>query len=75
MTLGADLAPQDNPAPFLGSWRTLGDTGGAFAPLLVSGLSAAVSLSVATAAMGVIALLGAGAFLRWVPRYLPRTRE
>ena len=75
MTLGADLAPQDNPAPFLGSWRTLGDTGGAFAPLLVSGLSAAVSLSVATAAMGVIALLGAGAFLRWVPRYLPRARE
>lgn len=72
MTLGSDLAQQDNPGPFLGSWRTLTDAGGASAPLLVSAISAAVSLSVATAVIGCIGLLGAVAFARWVPRYVPR---
>jgi len=74
LTLGADVAPKDDPAPFLGSWRTLTDAGGAAAPLLVSGITAALSLSWAAGAMGVLALVGAGAFLRWVPRFVPRTR-
>lgn len=73
LTLGADVAPQDDPAPFLGSWRTLTDAGGAVAPLLVSGIAAALSLSFATAAMGVVGLLGAAAFIRWVPRFVPRS--
>lgn len=72
MTLGADTAPQHDPAPFLGSWRTLNDAGGAAAPLIVSGIAAAASLSVATGALGVIGLLGAAAFLRWIPRFVPR---
>lgn len=72
LTLGADIAPQADPAPFLGSWRTLTDAGGAIAPLTVSALAAAFSLAVATAAMGAIGLLGALAFLRWVPRFVPR---
>ncbi|MCT9001468.1 MFS transporter [Microbacterium memoriense] len=72
LTLGADVAPQADPAPFLGSWRTLTDAGGAIAPLTVSALAAAFSLSIATATMGVIGLLGALAFLRWVPRFVPR---
>ena len=74
LTLGADIAPQADPAPFLGSWRTLTDAGGAIAPLTVSALAAAFSLAVATAAMGAIGLLGALAFLRWVPRFVPRER-
>lgn len=74
LTLGADVAPQDEPAAFLGSWRTLTDAGGAVAPLLVSAIAAAFSLSIATAVMGVVGLLGAGAFLRWVPRFVPRQR-
>ncbi|WP_460774309.1 MFS transporter [Microbacterium sp. GXF7504] len=74
LTLGADVAPKDDPAPFLGSWRTLTDAGGAAAPLLVSGITAALSLSWAAGAMGVVALLGAGAFVRWVPRFVPRAR-
>ncbi len=74
LTLGADVAPPADPAPFLGSWRTLTDAGGAIAPLLVSAIAAAISLSVATAAMGVIGLLGAAAFVRWVPRFVPRQR-
>lgn len=74
LTLGADLAPAEEPAAFLGSWRTLTDGGGAIAPVLVSALTAAVSLPVAVAAMGVVAVAGAVGFVRWVPRYVPRTR-
>ncbi|MEV4688720.1 MFS transporter [Microbacterium sp. LWH3-1.2] len=74
LTLGADVAPKADPAPFLGSWRTLTDAGGAVAPLLVSGIAAVASLSVATGVMGAIGLVGALAFVRWVPRYVPRIR-
>jgi hypothetical protein len=74
LTLGADVAPKTDPAPFLGSWRTLTDAGGAVAPLLVSGIAAAASLAVASGVMGAIGLLGALAFVRWVPRYVPRAR-
>lgn len=74
LTLGADIAPQSEPAAFLGSWRTLTDAGGAVAPLLVSGIAAALSIGAASAAMGVIGLLGAAAFIRWVPRFVPRVR-
>ncbi|TFV81771.1 MFS transporter [Microbacterium sp. dk485] len=72
LTLGADSAPQDDPAPFLGSWRTLTDAGGAAAPLLVSAVTAVLSLPVAIALVGAIGLLGAAGFVRWVPRYVPR---
>ncbi|MCX6501283.1 MAG: MFS transporter [Microbacterium sp.] len=74
LTLGADVAPRDDPAPFLGSWRTLSDAGGAAAPLLVSAITAVFSLSWAAGAMGLVALLGAGAFLRWVPMFVPRVK-
>jgi MFS family permease len=74
LTLGADVAPPRDPAPFLGSWRTLADAGGALAPLLVSGVTALVSLPVACAAMGLVGLLGAAGFLRWIPRFVPRER-
>ncbi|MGK0742524.1 MFS transporter [Leucobacter sp. Z1108] len=72
LTLGADVAPKGDPAPFLGSWRTLTDAGGATAPVLFSGIAAISTLGVATAAMGVIGLVGALGFLRWVPRYIKR---
>jgi MFS family permease len=74
LTLGADIAPKDDPAPFLGSWRTLTDAGGAVAPLIVSAIAAASSLALATGAMGVVGLVGAAAFVRWVPRFVPRVR-
>lgn len=72
LTLGADVAPREDPAPFLGSWRTLTDAGGAVAPLLVSGIAAVSSLAIATGAIGVVGFLGAAAFVRWVPRFVPR---
>ncbi|MFS0867194.1 MFS transporter [Microbacterium sp. 179-B 1A2 NHS] len=71
LTIGADLAPTDDPAPFLGSWRTLTDAGGATTPLIVTGITAASSLSFAAGAVGVIGLLGAIAFIRWLPRFVP----
>jgi len=74
LTLGADIAPAAEPAAFLGSWRTLTDAGGAVAPILISAVTAALSLSGAVAVMGAIAALGAVGFVRWVPRYVPRSR-
>lgn len=74
LTLGADVAPKDDPAPFLGSWRTLTDAGGAVSPLIVAGIAAASTLAIATGVVGVIALAGAAAFVRWVPRFVPRAR-
>ncbi|MEV4775294.1 MFS transporter [Microbacterium sp. LWH12-1.2] len=75
LTLGADVAPKREPAAFLGSWRTLTDAGGAIAPLLVSGIIAVASLSVAAGVMGAIGLLGAAGFLRWIPRFVPRAKR
>jgi MFS family permease len=72
MTLGADLADQKNPAPFLGAWRFTGDAGSAGAPLVLSVLTAAVSIAFASGVLGIVGLVGAGILLRYVPRYSPR---
>lgn len=72
MTLGADLADKRNPAPFLGAWRFTGNLGGAGAPLLISGVTAVASLSIAAGVLGVLGLLGAGIIARYLPRFSPR---
>jgi MFS family permease len=72
MTLGSDLAPKDDPAPFLGAWRFTGDAGSAGSPLLIAAITAAASLTIASGVMGVLGLVGAGILLRYVPRYVPR---
>ncbi|QNE46316.1 MFS transporter [Glaciihabitans sp. INWT7] len=72
MTLGADLADQKNPAPFLGAWRFTGDAGSAVSPLALSALTAAVSIAFASGVLGIVGLIGAGVLLRYVPRYAPR---
>ena len=72
MTLGADLADQRNPAPFLGAWRFTGDVGSAAAPLAISAITAAASIALASGVLGVLGLVGAGILLRYVPRYSPR---
>jgi MFS family permease len=71
MTLGADLADQTNPAPFLGAWRFTGDVGSAAAPVLVSVLTGVASIAIASGVMGVIGLVGAAMLLRYVPKYDP----
>ncbi|MGO4104857.1 MFS transporter [Leifsonia sp. YAF41] len=72
MTVGADLAPPDNPAPFLGAWRFTGDLGSATAPLAVAAMIAAASLGVASGVMGIVGLIGAALLGRYLPRYAPR---
>jgi MFS family permease len=74
MTLGADLADQRNPAPFLGAWRFTGDAGGAAAPLALSALVAVATSAFASGIIGVVGLVGAGVLLRYVPRYAPHSR-
>ena len=69
MTLGSDLADPRHPAPFLGAWRFTNDTGAAAAPLIVSGLTALVSLPFAAGALGVLGLAGAVVLRVFVPRY------
>jgi len=71
MTVGADLAPRRDPAPFLSSWRALTDAGGALVPLAFSGIVALSTMGVATGLVGLIGFLGAAGFLRWMPRYVP----
>ena len=72
MTLGADLADQNNPAPFLGAWRFTGDAGAAAAPVALAALTAAASIAFASGVLGIIGLIGAGVLLRYVPRFAPR---
>ena len=74
MTLGADLADNRNPAPFLGAWRFTGGIGSAGAPLAIAGITALASLPFAAATMGVLGFVGAGILLRYVPRYAPHRR-
>ncbi|PPI56343.1 MFS transporter [Rathayibacter toxicus] len=74
MTIGADLAPPEEPAPFLGAFRFTGDVGSAAAPVVVSVLTATFSLPCAAVAIGALGLAGTGALARWLPRYLPRQR-
>ncbi|MBM7505167.1 MFS transporter [Agromyces aurantiacus] len=72
LTVGADLAPKEHPAPFLGAYRTLADAGQAAAPLAIAAVTSALSIMAASAAMGVVGLAGAAMLWRWIPRYVPR---
>lgn len=75
MTLGADLAPKRNPAPFLGAFRTIADVGQASAPLLISAVTSLVSIMAASAIVGGLGIVGAAMLWRWVPRYVPHRRR
>ncbi|GAA1818238.1 MFS transporter [Agromyces neolithicus] len=75
LTLGADLAPKANPAPFLGAYRTIADAGAAAAPLAVAAVTSIVSIAAASATMGVLGLVGACLLGRYVPRYVPGHRR
>ncbi len=58
MTLGADTAPTQGRAQYLGGWRLCGDLGGAGGALLVSAIAAAAPLAAACLVMGGVAALG-----------------
>lgn len=71
MTLGADAAPPEARAQFLGGWRLFADAGGVAAPLAISAVTLVAPLAVASLAMGGMCLAGAGWLARWVPRRPP----
>ncbi len=70
LTLGADLAPRGNPAPFLGAFRFTVDAGTSAAPLAIAAITAVATISVAAGALGVVGLIGAGMMWRYIPRYI-----
>ncbi|MFT4186278.1 MAG: MFS transporter [Micrococcaceae bacterium] len=67
MTLGADYSPTEGRAKFLGIWRFLQDTGSSTGPLIVSSLTAAISLGVGISSAGVLGLFAAGMLGYWTP--------
>ncbi len=72
MTLGADAAPEEGRAPFLGVWRLISLVGHNGAAVVVGALAAVASIGVASVSVGVLALAGGAWLLRWLPRYDPR---
>jgi MFS family permease len=72
MTVGADLAPRDDPARFLAAWRFTTHAGEASAPLLISGITVVATLATASLTLGVLGLIGSVLFARYLPRYVPR---
>jgi MFS family permease len=68
-TLGADTAPAEGRAKFLGLWRFVGDGGNAAGPVAVSVLAGVWSLGVAIALSGSTALFAALGMAIWVPKY------
>jgi MFS family permease len=74
MTLGADVAPAGDRAEFLAVWRLSHDSGSAAGPSLVSLVSAVASPVAGIAAVGGLALAGAGIYARAIPRYVPHRR-
>ncbi|GGD08274.1 MFS transporter [Nocardioides daphniae] len=60
MTLGADVAPVEGRAQFLGGWRLMGDVGISGGPLLVSAIAAVAPLGVVAVILGVVMTLGTG---------------
>lgn len=60
LTLASDLAPPDNPSPFLSSLGTIRESGKIAGPILVGWLADVAGLSTAATALGVLALLATG---------------
>jgi MFS family permease len=68
MTLGADSAPEDGRAEFLGAFRLCHDTGALAGPLVLATVTAVATLGLGSVALGTLSALGAAGMARWVPR-------
>lgn len=69
MTLGADNAPDEGRAQFLGGWRLCGDLGNALGPAVISLITLFAPLAAASVAIGAIGWAGSGWLARWIPRF------
>ncbi|MGG5170824.1 MFS transporter [Pseudarthrobacter sp. J1738] len=68
MTLGADFSPDRGRGQFLGIWRFMADAGGTGGPVLLSAVTATVSLGAGVAATGVIGFAAAAVLGVFIPR-------
>jgi MFS family permease len=66
LTLGSDLAPEDATSQFLGALGLLRDTGRIIGPLLVGWLADAVGLGASAIALGILAFVAVGIFVKVV---------
>ena len=72
LVMGSDLAPTDARNEFLASYRLLTDAAVAGTPLLLSGLTALVTLGPALAIFGWGGFAAAWLLWRYIPRYSPK---
>lgn len=70
MTVGADASPNLGRTQFLGIWRFIADLGTGGGPLLLSAITAVLSLSAGIASIGALGFIAAAMFWRWLPRRL-----
>jgi len=68
MTLGADFSPDRGRGQFLGLWRFMADAGSTGGPVLLSGVTALVSLGAGISATGVLGFGAAAVFAVVIPR-------
>ena len=68
MTLGADAAPEQGRAVFLGAWSILQDVGGLLGPVIVAA-GAAIALPLGFFAVGGVGVATAGTLYRFTPRW------
>jgi MFS family permease len=68
MTLGADTAPTQGRAQYLGAWRLCGDVGVSGGPLLVSAAAAVVPLAAASLLIGGLMVAGTAWVGHWTAR-------
>ncbi|MCB2412798.1 MFS transporter [Demequina sp. TTPB684] len=68
MTLGADAAPEQGKAVFLGAWSILQDAGGLLGPVIVAA-GAAIALPLGFFAVGGVGAATVGVLHRFTPRW------
>ncbi|MGA8045134.1 MAG: MFS transporter [Dermatophilaceae bacterium] len=68
MTMGADTAPAESRAQFLGGMRLCGDIGMTSAPLLLGVLTVALPIAAASLVLGGLGVVGAGWVGYWTRR-------
>jgi len=68
LVIGADLAPKGERNEFLASYRLLVDSGVAAAPLVISGVTALLGLSIAMFTVSGLGVVGALMAYRYLPR-------
>jgi MFS family permease len=75
MTLGTDLAPPTDRAPFLSVWRLINDTGSFSGPMLIGLITSATSLAGAFVSSALLGLIGLYVMTFRVKETLQRSNE